>query len=155
MPRSKIICKLNILLFLLLALCTAYGQDRASSAMSGPSGGSGFGSGAAGPIGNGDLLEMSVFDTPELSGKLRVDNTGEIVLPLVGQLHVAGMKPDAGAALIRQKFMEGNYLKDPQVTLFIAEYATQNVSVVGEVKNPGVYPAFGTHHLLDYLSAAP
>ena len=117
-------------------------------------GGTGFGSGAAGPIGNGDLLEMSVFDTPELSGKLRVDNTGEIVLPLVGKLHVASMKPDAGAVLIRQKFMEGNYLKDPQVTLFIAEYATQNVSVVGEVKNPGVYPAFGTHHLLDYLSAA-
>ncbi len=117
-------------------------------------GGTGFGSGAAGPIGNGDLLEMSVFDTPEFSGKLRVDNTGEIVLPLVGKLHVAGMKPEAAAALIRQKFIEGNYLKDPQVTLFIAEYATQNVSVVGEVKNPGVYPAFGTHHLLDYLSAA-
>ena len=44
-------------------------------------GGIGFGSGAAGPIGNGDLIEMSVFDTPELSGKLRVSNTGEVILP--------------------------------------------------------------------------
>ena len=42
-------------------------------------GGAGFGSGAAGPIGNGDLIEMSVFDTPELSGKLRVSNTGEVI----------------------------------------------------------------------------
>src|SRR5579863_6214330 len=117
-------------------------------------GGIGFGSGAAGPIGNGDLIEMSVFDTPELSGKLRVSNNGEIILPLVGKLHVAGMKAEDAAALIRQKFVDGAYLKDPQVTVFIAEYATQNVSVLGEVKNPGIYPAFGAHHLLDYISAA-
>jgi polysaccharide export outer membrane protein len=117
-------------------------------------GGTGFGSGAAGPIGAGDLLEMSVFDTPELSGKLRVSNTGDILLPLVGSLHVAGMKPEEAQNLIRQKFISGNFLKDPQITVFIAEYATQGVAVVGEVKNPGVYPAFGSHHLLDYISVA-
>lgn len=117
-------------------------------------GGIGFGSGAAGPIGNGDLIEMSVFDTPELSGKLRVSNTGEVILPLIGKLHIAGMKAEDAASLIRQKFVDGAYLKDPQVTVFIAEYATQNVSVLGEVKNPGIYPAFGAHHLLDYISAA-
>lgn len=117
-------------------------------------GGIGFGSGAAGPIGNGDLVEMSVFDTPELSGKLRVSNTGEVILPLIGKLHIAGMKAEDAASLIRQKFIDGAYLKDPQVTVFIAEYATQNVSVLGEVKNPGIYPAFGAHRLLDYISAA-
>jgi polysaccharide biosynthesis/export protein len=117
-------------------------------------GGSGFGSGAAGPIGAGDLLEMSVFDTPELSGKLRVSNTGDILLPLVGSLHVQGMKAEDAQNLIRQKLISGGFLKDPQVTIFIAEYATQGVSVVGEVKNPGIYPAFGSHHLLDYISLA-
>lgn len=150
---------LHILFAIAVAAGSAVAQQHplsspATTMSSGALGGIGFGSGAAGPIGNGDLLEMSVFDTPELSGKLRVDDNGEVVLPLVGKLHVAGMKPQAAAGLIRQKFIEGNYLKDPQVTLFIAEYATQNVSVLGEVKNPGVYPAFGTHHLLDYLSAA-
>jgi polysaccharide export outer membrane protein len=117
-------------------------------------GGSGFGSGSAGPIGNGDLLEMSVFDTPELSGKLRVSNTGDVVLPLVGRLQVAGLKAEEAATLIGRKFAEGGYVKEPQVTVFIAEYATQNVAVLGEVKNPGIYPAFGAHDLLDYLSAA-
>jgi polysaccharide biosynthesis/export protein len=117
-------------------------------------GATGFGSGAAGPIGNGDLIEMSVFDTPELSGKLRVSNTGEVVLPLVGMFRVGGMKAEDAASLIGQTFVKGGYLKDPQVTVFIAEYATQNVSVLGEVKSPGIYPAFGSHHLLDYLSAA-
>ena len=115
---------------------------------------SSFGSGAAGPIGAGDLLEMSVFDTAELSGKLRVSNTGDILLPLVGSLHVAGLKAEEVQNLIRQKLIGGGFLKDPQVTVFIAEYATQNVSVLGEVKNPGIYPAFGTHHLLDYISLA-
>lgn len=130
-------------------------QDRTSSGM--PPvvfGSSSFGSGAAGPIGAGDLVEMSVFDTPELSGKLRVSNTGDIILPLVGSLHVAGLKAEEAQNLIRQKFIDGGFLKDPQVTVFIAEYATQNVSVLGEVKNPGIYPAFGSHHLLDYISLA-
>jgi polysaccharide export outer membrane protein len=144
---------------LIFAVGCAMAQERPQMPMSTsvqPStlGSLGFGSGAAGPIGNGDLIEMSVFDTPELSGKLRVSNTGEVILPLVGKLHVASMKAEDAASLIRQKFIDGAYLKDPQVTVFIAEYATQNVSVLGEVKNPGIYPAFGSHHLLDYISAA-
>jgi polysaccharide export outer membrane protein len=138
--------------FLLLALATAGAQDRA--AVAGSSGGNGFGSGAAGPIGAGDLVEMSVFDTSELSGKLRVSNTGDIFLPLVGALHVQGLKAEEAQSLIRQKFIDGGFLKDPQVTVFISEYATQGVSVVGEVHKPGIYPAFGSHRLLDYISIA-
>lgn len=146
-------------LLLLTLVATTAAQDKAaapSGMASGGSfgGGSGFGSGAAGPIGAGDLVEMSVFDTPELSGKLRVSNTGDISLPLVGSLHVAGLKADDVQSLIRQKFVDGGFLKDPQVTVFVAEYATQGVSVLGEVRNPGIYPAFGSHHLLDYISVA-
>jgi polysaccharide export outer membrane protein len=129
---------------------TASAQDHAPATF----GGVGFGSGAAGPIGAGDLVEMSIFDTPELSGKLRVSNTGDVILPLVGTLHLQGLKAGEAQTLIREKFISGGFLKDPQVTVFISEYATQNVSVVGEVHKPGIYPAFGTHRLLDYLSLA-
>jgi polysaccharide biosynthesis/export protein len=149
-------CSKTCTLFLLM-LCTGAmsAQERMPATSAGTTfGGSGFGSGAAGLIGAGDLLEMSVFDTPELSGKLRVSNTGDILLPLVGSLHVQGLKAEEAQNLIREKFMSGAFLKDPQVTVFIAEYATQGVAVVGEVKNPGVYPAFGSHHLLDYISVA-
>jgi polysaccharide export outer membrane protein len=153
------VMKRYVWIVLIFAVGCAMAQERPQMSMSAsvpPStlGVTGFGSGAAGPIGNGDLIEMSVFDTPELSGKLRVSNTGEVILPLIGKLHVAGMKAEEVASLIRQKFIDGGYLKDPQVTVFVAEYATQNVSVLGEVKNPGIYPAFGAHHLLDYISAA-
>jgi polysaccharide export outer membrane protein len=134
----------------------ASAQDHAPAtfASAGFGSGTGFGSGAAGPIGAGDLVEMSVFDTPELSGKLRVSNTGNVILPLVGTLHLQGLTAGEAQTLIRQKFIGGGFLKDPQVTVFISEYATQNVSVVGEVHKPGIYPAFGTHRLLDYLSLA-
>ncbi len=131
----------------------AQGQ-KPSDAGSVGSASAGFGSGAAGPIGAGDLVEMSVFDTPELSGKLRVNNSGDIILPLVGSIHVAGLTADAMQSLIRKKFIDGKYVKDPQVTVFVTEYATQGVSVLGEVKTPGIYPAFGTHNLVDYISLA-
>jgi len=149
----------GLLLILAMASGILFAQQRTfgsgpQNSLPAPSTSGGFGSGAAGPIGAGDLLEMSVFDTPELSGKMRVSNTGDVLLPLVGSLHVAGMKAEEAQNLIRQKFIAGGYLKDPQVSVFVAEYATQGVSVLGEVKSPGIYSAFGSHHLLDYISQA-
>jgi polysaccharide biosynthesis/export protein len=152
--RMKTYSRLFAALFLLAIAVAQERQAPMSMTTAGVPSGSGFGSGATVPIGAGDLLEMSVFDTPELSGKLRVSNLGDISLPLVGSVHVEGLKAVEAQIVIRQKYIDGNFLKDPQVTLFIAEYATQGVSVVGEVKNPGIYPAFGSHHLLDYLSVA-
>jgi polysaccharide export outer membrane protein len=157
MTQMKTYSRLFTALLFVSTLAVAQTQEKQtpmSMTAASITGGAGFGSGATVPIGAGDLLEMSVFDTPELSGKLRVSNKGEIYLPLVGSLRVDGMKAVEAQNLIRQKYIDGNYLKDPQVTLFISEYATQGVSVVGEVKSPGIYPAFGSHHLLDYLSVA-
>jgi len=142
---------------ILVGCALAQGRPQMSMSTSIPPttlGGVGFGSGAAGPIGAGDLVEMSVFDTPELSGKLRVSNTGDVILPLVGTLHLQGLKAEEAQNLIRQNLIDGGFLKDPQVTVFISEYATQGVSIVGEVHKPGNYPAFGAHRLLDYLSLA-
>jgi polysaccharide export outer membrane protein len=154
MTRLNIRSKYFAVLLILLAV-TSMAQEKSAAAVSSiGSSSTGFGSGAAGPIGAGDLVEMSVFDTPELSGKLRVSNTGDIILPLVGSIHVAGMKAGDVQNLIRQKFIDGGFLKDPQVTVFVAEYATQGVSVLGEVKTPGIYPAFGAHNLMDYISLA-
>jgi polysaccharide export outer membrane protein len=147
--------KFSALAFLLMIVVSAFAQQRTSPGMPPVAfENSSFGSGAAGPIGPGDLLELSVFDTPEFSGRLRVSNTGDIFLPLVGTLHVASLKAEEAQNLIRQRLIDGGFLKNPQVTVFISEYATQNVSVLGEVKNPGIYPAFGSHHLLDYISLA-
>jgi polysaccharide biosynthesis/export protein len=150
--------RLRPLFFLLVlgavGLVIARAQDKAAVVSNVAMGPVGFGSGSAGPIGAGDLLEVTVFDTPELSGKLRVSNRGDVSLPLIGMMHVESLTAQEAQSEVRQRLMDGGFVRDPQVTVFVAEYATQGVSIVGEVHKPGVYPAFGEHHLLDYLSLA-
>jgi len=105
-------------------------------------------------ISAGDLLDLQVFDTPELSAKLRVSDKGEVVVPVVGSVRVEGLTADEAGNRVEQTLRETQVLKDPHVTVFVVEYATQGVSVLGEVKNPGVYPVLGAHGLLDVISAA-
>jgi polysaccharide export outer membrane protein len=102
----------------------------------------------------GDLLAVDVFDTPELSAKLRVSENGDINLPVAGFTHVGGLTAEEAATTIEQRLRDDRILKHPHVEVFIQEYATQGVSVLGEVKNPGVYPDLGSHSLLDFISVA-
>jgi polysaccharide export outer membrane protein len=105
-------------------------------------------------LGVGDLLEMSVYNVPELSTKTRVSSSGEVYLPLIDYVHVAGLTSEEAQALIEKRFSDGGFLKDPHVALFVDEYASQGASVLGEVAKPGVYPVLGQQRLLDLISAA-
>src|SRR5450432_1407096 len=105
-------------------------------------------------ISAGDLLDLNVFDTPELSGKLRVDEHGNVSLPLAGVLAVSGMTAEQAGSAIETRLRETNILKDPHVSVAVLEYATQGVTVTGEVKSPGVYPLLGVHEVLDLISTA-
>jgi polysaccharide export outer membrane protein len=105
-------------------------------------------------ISSGDLLDIGVFDTPELSGKLRVSEVGEVVVPVAGSVRVSGMTSEEAAVAIEEKFRSTDVLKYPHVSVFIEEYATQGVTVAGDVKNPGIYPLLGSHGLLDLISGA-
>jgi len=105
-------------------------------------------------IGAGDLVNVSVFDVPELAQTIRVNDRGDATLSLVGSLHFAGLTTDEAQALIATKLKAGNYLVDPQVSVFISQYSTQGVSVLGEVTKPGVYQVLGSRTLLDIISEA-
>ena len=105
-------------------------------------------------IGPGDLIELSVFDVPELAQAVRVSDIGDATFALIGRLHVAGLTTEEAQALIAAKLRDGNFILDPQVSVLIREYSTQGVSVLGEVKKPGVYPVLGTQSLLDIISQA-
>jgi polysaccharide export outer membrane protein len=105
-------------------------------------------------IGPGDLLNVSVFDVPELSQTLRVSDTGDVTLQLIGSLHVASLTTDQAGALIAGKLKDGNLIVNPQVAVLISEYSTQGVSVLGEVQKPGVYQVLGSRSLLDIISEA-
>jgi len=86
-------------------------------------------------IGPEDLLEISVFEVDNLSRTVRVSLKGNISLPLLGTLRVKGLTTGELEREIRDLLTE-KYLQDPQVTVFIEEYRSQRVSVVGAVKHP-------------------
>lgn len=105
-------------------------------------------------ISPGDLLEIGVFDSPELSGRLRVNEVGEITIPIAGAVRVSGMTAEEAAVTVENKLRSTDILKNPHVSIFISEYASQGVTVTGEVKTPGVYALLGNHGLLEMVSAA-
>jgi polysaccharide export outer membrane protein len=105
-------------------------------------------------IGPGDLVNVSVFDVPEMAQTIRVNNMGDATFSLIGSLHLAGLTTDEAQALIAQKLKAENFLVDPQVSVFISEYSSQGVSVLGEVTKPGVYRVLGSRTLLDIISEA-
>ena len=146
-----------------LALAQAAANENATMALRQPSNtlqftgagtGKTTGSDSKVRIGAGDLLELSIFDVPELAQVVRVNDSGDAAFSLIGQLHVAGLTADEARSLIASKFKDGNYVLNPQVALLIREYNSQGVSVVGEVKKPGVYGVLGGQSLLDVIAAA-
>jgi polysaccharide export outer membrane protein len=106
-------------------------------------------------IGAGDLLDVKVLNADdELSSKLRVNENGEVTLPFGKPVSVNGLTAEQARQTIESGFRDAEVLKDPHVQVTVAEYATQGVTVAGEVKNAGVYPLLGTHGILDLISAA-
>ena len=104
-------------------------------------------------ISEGDLLQLEVFQAPEMSSKERVMASGEIFLPLIGAIKVAGLTQEEAEQLITRKLSE-NFLQNPQVNLFVEESASQKVTVVGDVGAPGVFPIKGQMTLMDAIALA-
>ncbi len=94
-------------------------------------------------VGPGDLIEMKVVNVPELGQDIRVSDQGDASINLIGSIHLAGLTTVQAQELIARRFQEGNFVLNPHVSVMIREYGTQGVSVLGEVKNPGVYQVLG------------
>jgi len=105
-------------------------------------------------LGIGDLIEINVFGVPELSIKTRVSGSGDIYLPLIDYVHVAGLTTDEAQELIQKRLEAGGFVRGPHVSIFVNESASQAITMVGEVNRPGAYPAVGERRLFDLISAA-
>jgi polysaccharide export outer membrane protein len=104
-------------------------------------------------IGPSDLLKVTVFRVEELDRQVRVNNDGRIVLPLIGPVDVAGRTSVQLETEIATRYADG-YLRNPQVTVFVEEYASQRITVGGAVGKPGIYPITSRLTLLQALSLA-
>jgi polysaccharide export outer membrane protein len=103
---------------------------------------------------SGDLIDIAVYNVPELTTKARVSAKGEIYLPLIDYVRIAGLTAEEAEGLIQKRLSDGGFVKNPHVTLFVDQYASQGASILGEVVRPGVYPVLGQQRLFDLISAA-
>ena len=105
-------------------------------------------------LGPGDLIEVSVFEVEELSKlKARVPPRESIVLPLIGSIPAAGRTASQIEQDIRARLQQ-RYMHDPQVSVFVLEHKSQHVSVIGAVRQPGVFPLTGRLQVVDALALA-
>jgi polysaccharide export outer membrane protein len=105
-------------------------------------------------IGPGDEVEVTVYGAPDLSGHTRVSPDGNISMPLIDYVRVAGLSSSEAEGAIEAKLRQNNVLNDPHVSVYVKEYTSSGISVAGEVTKPGFYSALGPHRLFDVLQAA-
>jgi polysaccharide export outer membrane protein len=133
------------------------GTDRTDAAKTAPSGASAnsvaYDSSLL-RLGAGDLVEVSVYNVPELSTKARVGNSGDVYLPLIDYVHVGDLTVEEAQALIQKRLEDGGFVRGAHVTIFIDESSSQGVTILGDVAKPGIYPALGDRKLYDLISAA-
>jgi len=102
----------------------------------------------------GFLLRLNVLDDVDTGGTFRIDQNGDIDVPILGTMHVAGGTVSQARAQIRKKLLDEQILKDPQVNLAVLEYTAPEVTIVGEVTSPGKYPLLAPRTLVDVLALA-
>jgi polysaccharide export outer membrane protein len=105
-------------------------------------------------VSSGDLLAVNVLGAPDYHYDVRVSSTGNISLPMVGSIKVAGLTTPQTEAAIANTLQKQGFFNEPRVSVFVKEYSTSGTSVLGEVQRPGIYPLLGHRTLLDALSAA-
>jgi len=104
-------------------------------------------------VGPADILRVTVFNEPQLSGHFRIENDGTFNYPFLGRVKASGLTVAAVAAAVRDGLAAG-YLRDPQITVEVVEFRSQSVFVMGEVRTPGKYVLSGSVTLLDALAQA-
>jgi len=104
-------------------------------------------------IGPEDLLEVNVFELPELKSTARVLGDGTVSLPLLGVVQAAGLTK-TGFEVRLEELLEDRFLLDPQVTVSVTEHMSKQVSVIGAVEKPGPYQMIGPRNVLQMISEA-
>jgi polysaccharide export outer membrane protein len=100
----------------------------------------------------GSMVDVHVFEEPDLDGSYRLDSSGDITIPFGGKIPLASLTLPEAEAVISAKLVSAEILKMAHVTVNIDEYNAQNVVVLGEVATPGRYPILGSRKLKDLIA---
>lgn len=110
------------------------------------------GDGGAYRIGPKDLVDIKVFEEPQLNGERRVDEDGNVTLPLIGDVQAAGLTEAEFAARLTEVLSK--YMQRASVEIHVREFRARPISLIGAVKMPGPLPYSGRWTLLEALTAA-
>ncbi len=104
-------------------------------------------------VGSGDVLSITVYDNDDLTTKVRVSAVGTIVMPLLGQIEVTGETVNGITDKITRLLADG-YLVNPQVNIFVEEFRSKKVVILGNVRKPGLIELSGPTNFLELVSKA-
>lgn len=104
-------------------------------------------------VGAGDVLQVNVYEQAELSARYTVGPDGTFAFPLIGRVETRGKTPGAIETDIRARLADG-YLRNPQVTVEVAEFNSQRIFVMGAVAKPGPVALTGSLSLIEAIAAA-
>ena len=105
-------------------------------------------------IGPGDVFDVRVYGEEGLTGTYRVASDGTIDYPLLGTISVQGMTPTEVTRLISDGLVGGQFLKNPNVSVFVKEYSSKKISVFGQVNKPGTFQYVDGMSIIEAISIA-
>jgi len=104
-------------------------------------------------VGEGDVLDINVYENEDLTTTVRVSSSSIIRVPLIGEISVKGMTVSQVAGRI-EKLLADGYLVNPQVDVFISEHRSKQAIILGQIRNPGQYELRGEITFLEFISKA-
>lgn len=105
-------------------------------------------------LGPGDAVSIKVFGRPELDTTTYISDDGTAPVPLAGPVRIAGLSPALASARVADALREGQFLIDPQVTIFLVQFRSQQASVLGHVQSPGRFPIESRVSVFDLIAQA-
>jgi polysaccharide biosynthesis/export protein len=105
-------------------------------------------------FGPGDALKILVYGSPDLTLETKINEHGKITFPLLGEIVIEGLTPSAAEKRIAERLENEGYLRKPQVTILTSALYSQQISVLGHVRNQGRYAIEGQRSLTDVLAMA-
>jgi polysaccharide biosynthesis/export protein len=103
-------------------------------------------------ISTGDNLHITVLDMPNMEQHARVTDAGDVPVQGIGNVRVVNMSPGEAATAIHDRYVSSHFLNHPQVAVVVDQYATQEVTLIGEIKIPGAYPIATPRLILDVIA---
>ena len=105
-------------------------------------------------VGPHDVLTITSYDQPDLSGRFSVEADGTFTYPLIGRVKAGGLTLRQVEAQVKKQLQDGGFFNTPQLSVSIEQYKSQKVFIVGEVRSPGMYPLSGDMRLVEVLARA-